>query len=54
MNGTFDTIRFRPLAGGRAVVLIASGNRSFADNEGRRELVALLGGLLSELLAALS
>lgn len=53
-DGTFDTIRFRPIAGGRAVVLVTSGNRSFAENDARRNLLGLLSGLLSELLAAAS
>lgn len=51
-DGTFDTIRFRPIAGGRAVVLVTSGNRSFAENDARRELLEALRGLLAELLAA--
>ena len=53
-DGTFDMIRFRPLAGGRAVVLVTSGNRSFADDEARRDLLGLLSSLFSDLLAAAS
>lgn len=49
-DGIFDTIRFRPVAGGRAVVLVTSGNRSFANDEGRRDLVGTLSGLLAELI----
>lgn len=52
MDGTFDTIRFRPVGGGRAVVLVTSGNRSFANDEGRRDLVGTLSSLLAELLPA--
>ena len=52
-DGIFDTIRFRPIAGGRAVVLVTSGNRSFVDNEARRGLREMLNALLTEMLDAL-
>jgi len=51
-DGNFDTIRVRPILGGRAVVLVTSGNRSFADDEARRDMLGLLKGLLLELVAA--
>jgi hypothetical protein len=41
-DGAFDTLRFRPAGGGRAVVLVTSGNRSFVEHQARRELLELL------------
>jgi hypothetical protein len=38
-DGKFETLRFRPVAGGRAVVLVTSGNRSFDDQQARHDLV---------------
>lgn len=48
-DGTFETLRFCPVAGGRAVVLVTSGNRSFEDQQARRELLALLHQIRSDL-----
>jgi hypothetical protein len=45
-DGVFETLRFRPVAGGRAVVLVTSGNRSFEDNPARRDLLELLQSIL--------
>jgi hypothetical protein len=45
-DGRFDTLRFRPVAGGRAVVLVTSGNRSFEDQPARRDLLQLLQSIL--------
>jgi len=48
-DGAFDTLRFRPVAGGRAVVLVTSGNRSFEDQPTRRELLEYLNRIKSDL-----
>jgi hypothetical protein len=48
-DGVFETLRFRPVAGGRAVVLVTSGNRSFVDHEARRQLLQLLNQIESDL-----
>lgn len=48
-DGVFETLRFRPVAGGRAVVLVTSGNRSFVDHEARRDLLQLLNRIESDL-----
>lgn len=48
-DGVFETLRFRPVAGGRAVVLVTSGNRSFVDQEARRDLLQLLNRIESDL-----
>jgi hypothetical protein len=48
-DGAFDTLRFRPVAGGRAVVLVTSGNRSFEDQPARRELLEYLNRIKSDL-----
>ena len=42
MDGILETLRFRPVAGGRAAVLVTSGNRSFEDHDARRGLLGLL------------
>jgi hypothetical protein len=47
-DGTFETLRFRPVAGGRAVVLVTSGNRSFEDEPARRDLLQWLQSILRE------
>jgi hypothetical protein len=49
-DGTFETVRLRPSGGGRAVVLVTSGNRSFVENPDRRELLELLDQIHSGLL----
>lgn len=41
-DGRLETLRFRPVAGGRAVVLVTSGNESFARSGARRDLLKLL------------
>jgi hypothetical protein len=41
-DGLFETLRFRPVAGGRAVVLVTSGNDSFVDNTARSDLLEML------------
>jgi hypothetical protein len=48
-DGSFETLRVRPVEGGRAVVLVTSGNRSFVDHEARRELLRLLDRIGSDL-----
>ena len=48
-DGAFETLRFRPIEGGRAVVLVTSGNRSFMDQEARRELLRLLDRIGSDM-----
>jgi hypothetical protein len=48
-DGMFDTLRFRPVSGGRAVVLVTSRNRSFEDHEMRREVLQLLNQIRSDL-----
>ena len=48
-DGVFETLRFRPGEGGRAVVLVTSGNRSFVDDAARRELLGLLNRIGSDL-----
>ena len=48
-DGMFDTLRFRPVGGGRAVVLVTSGNSSFEEQEGRRDLLAYLNQIKSDL-----
>jgi hypothetical protein len=44
-DGIFETLRFRPTGGGRAVVLVTSGNKGFVANEPRRELLQFLGAI---------
>jgi hypothetical protein len=41
-DGVFETIRIRPAGGGRAAVLVTSGNDSFVDDEARRGLLEFL------------
>ncbi len=48
-DGAFETLRVRPVEGGRAVVLVTSGNRSFVDHEARRELLRLLDRIGSDM-----
>jgi hypothetical protein len=48
-DGKFETLRFRPVAGGRAVVLLTSGNRSFEDQQARRDLLELLNQIKSNI-----
>lgn len=48
-DGKFETLRFCPVAGGRAVVLVTSGNRSFEDHPARRDLLEFLNGIKSDL-----
>jgi hypothetical protein len=48
-DGAFETLRFRPVEGGCAVVLVTSGNRSFVDHEARRELLGLLDRIDSDM-----
>jgi hypothetical protein len=52
MDGTLETLRFRPVAGGRAAVLVTSGNRSFVDQDARRDLLRLLKTIESDLSGA--
>lgn len=48
-DGKFETLRFRPVAGGRAVVLVTSGNRSFEEQQARRDLLEFLNRIRSDL-----
>lgn len=48
-DGIFETLRFRPVAGGRAVVLVTSANRSFEDQQARRDLLVFLKRIGSDL-----
>jgi hypothetical protein len=48
-DGAFETLRIRPVGGGRAVVLVTSENRSFVDDGARRELLRLLDGIGAEM-----
>jgi hypothetical protein len=48
-DGKFETLRFRPVAGGRAVVVVTSGNQSFEDQPARRDLLKLLNRIGSNL-----
>lgn len=52
-DGAFDTLRFRPAAGGRAVVLVTSRNRSFVEHEPRRDLLELLEQIHSGLMESI-
>ncbi len=49
MDGILETLRFRPVAGGRAAVLVTSGNRSFEDHDARRGLLGLLKTIEADL-----
>jgi hypothetical protein len=48
-DGTFDTLRFRPVGGGRAVVLVTSGNTSFEDEPARRDFLQFLYRIWADL-----
>ena len=48
-DGIFETLRFRPVEGGRAAVLVTSGNKSFVNREARRDLLQLLSQIEGEL-----
>lgn len=41
-DGIFASLRLSPAGGGRAVVLVTSGNQSFAEHGARRNLLELL------------
>jgi len=48
-DGIFETLRIRPAGGGRAAVLVTSGNKSFLNSHARRDLLQLLGTIETEL-----
>jgi hypothetical protein len=41
-DGIFETLRLQPAGGGRAAVVVTSGNHSFVEQQPRRELLRLL------------
>ena len=48
-DGKLETLRFRPVAGGRTVVLVTSGNRSFEDQQARRDFLEFVNRIASDL-----
>ena len=44
-DGIFETLRFQPAAGGRAAVVVISGNDTFVDRQPRRTLRWLLADI---------
>lgn len=53
-DGVFETLRFRPASGGRAVVLVTSGNDGFASPGARHDLLQLLKNVEADLSKNLS
>ena len=48
-DGIFETLRFQPAGGGRAAVVVTSGNDSFVNQQPRRELRRLLADIEADL-----